>query len=519
MQRLSSYLCGCWVEGEGQPAVLLDPATEEPLAEIRAVARLGDAVAHARERGGPALRALSFVERGQLLSGLSKLIHESRDELIDLAVRNGGNTRQDAKFDVDGAIGALAHYAELGAKLGPARALYDGEPEQIGRSPRLVGRHLLVPRLGVAVFVNAFNFPAWGFAEKAACALLAGMPVLTKPATATALVAHRIFERIAERRALPDGTFQLLLGPVGDLLDHLGGQDVLAFTGSSGTGARIKGDPRLVGRNVRVNLEADSLNAAVLGPDPGPSSSTFKMMVADVVRDMTQKTGQKCTAIRRVLVPADRLDDARAALRDRLETVVVGNPASGSVTMGPLATREQLADVRAGVARLRREAESVHGGDGTVTPVGVAEGKGFFFGPVLLECASAERAPVVHELEVFGPVATVVPYDGSAEAAVAAVRRGQGGLVASVYSDDRELLAALIAGIAPFHGRVYVGSEKIADKSAGPGAVPPQLVHGGPGRAGAGEELGGVRGMALYQQRVAIQGDRAVLDAIAGRLS
>jgi len=518
MLRLRSYLEGTWSEGEGVPATLHDPSTEEPLAEIRAAASLAGAVAYARERGGPALRSLSFAERGQLLLGLSKLLHESRDELIELALRNGGNTRQDAKFDIDGAIGALVHYAELGTKLGASRVLLDGEPDAIGRSPRLVGRHVLVPRSGVAVFVNAFNFPAWGFAEKAACALLAGMPVLTKPATATALVAHRIFERMAERRALPEGTFQLLLGPVGDLFDHLDGQDVLAFTGSSGTGARLKGDPRLVGRSVRVNLEADSLNAAVLGPDAGPASATFKMMATDVVRDMTQKTGQKCTAIRRVLVPADRLDDLRAALCERLETVATGHPAAAGVTMGPLATRDQLADVRAGLARLRAEAKSVFGGDGSIEPVGVPAGTGFFFGPVLLECDRSSEPTVVHQLEVFGPVATLLPYDGTTAAAAASVRRGGGGLVASVYSDDRDVVAEVIAGIAPYHGRIFVGSEKIADKSAGPGTVPPALVHGGPGRAGAGEELGGVRGLALYQQRVALQGDRAILEAVAARL-
>jgi oxepin-CoA hydrolase/3-oxo-5,6-dehydrosuberyl-CoA semialdehyde dehydrogenase len=519
MLRLRSYLENEWRDGDGAPAVLVNPSTEEPLAEIRAAGALGGAVSFARDRGGPALRALTFAQRGELLLALSKLIHGSRDELIELALQNGGNTRSDAKFDIDGAIGALIHYSELGAKLGAERVLYDGDADQIGRSPRLVGRHVRVPRLGVAVFVNAFNFPAWGFAEKAACALLAGMPVITKPATATAMVAHRIFERIAEQQTLPAGSFQLLLGPVGDLFDHLDGQDVLAFTGSSGTGARLRGDPRLVGRNVRVNLEADSLNAAVLGADAGPSSGTFKMMVADVVRDMTQKTGQKCTAIRRVMVPVDRLEDVRAALCDRLEQVATGNPAADGVTMGPLATRDQLDDVKAGIATLRSESRSVFGGDGAVVPLGVPPGTGFFLGPVLLEDErSNDGVGVVHQLEVFGPVATLVPYDGSAAAAAAAVRRGQGGLVASVYSDDREVIAETIAGLAPYHGRIFVGSEKVADKSAGPGTVPPQLVHGGPGRAGAGEELGGLRGLALYQQRVALQGDRAILDAIAGRL-
>ena len=517
MKRLTSYLQGSFSDGEGDISILVNPSTEEPVAELAGERDLGPAVAWARREGGPALRELTFAQRGAVLKQISKVIYENRDDLIGLAIENGGNTRGDAKFDIDGASGTLAYYAELGAKLGDARALADGESEQVGRSPRLHGRHILVPRVGVALHINAFNFPAWGFGEKAACALLAGMPVITKPATATAVVAHRIVELVAAADILPTGAFQLLLGPVGNLLDHAEGQDVLAFTGSGATGARLRGDQRLVERNVRVNVEADSLNAAVLGPDVEIGSDTWDMFVAEVSRDMTQKTGQKCTAIRRILVPQERVDDVVAALSDRLEMVKVGNPAAEGVTMGPLATASQLADVRQGFAALSQEAGAVWGGSGEVSPIGAPEGKGFFFGPVLLKCDDPAAAQSVHSLEVFGPVSTICPYDGTAATAVDLVSRGGGGLVSSVYADDRDFITEAVLGIAPHHGRIYLGSEKVASKSPGPGTVLPQLVHGGPGRAGAGEELGGTRGMAFYMQRTALQGDRVILDAMQSR--
>jgi 3,4-dehydroadipyl-CoA semialdehyde dehydrogenase len=506
MMRLRSHLQGQWVDGEAV-AVLVDPATEEPVAEIAGSRDLAGALRFARDKGGPALRELGFKQRGELLRRLAKALHEKRDELIGLAVKNGGNTRSDAKFDIDGASFTLSYYADFADTLGDARTLLDGEPLQLGRSARFYGQHVLSPRAGVAVHVNAYNFPAWGPAEKAACAILAGMPVLTKPATATALVTHRMVELWTEAKILPEGALQLLLGPVGDLLHHVDGQDVLAFTGSGETGARLRGDPRIVSRGVRVNVEADSLNAAVLGEDVEPGSPSWDLFVADVARDMTQKTGQKCTAIRRVLVPPAAEARVREALVERLSSVKVGNPREDDVGMGPLSTKEQLASVREGVARLKKDAETVV--EGTAPA-----GKGFFHGVVLLRQAKAEAASAVHEHEVFGPVATLLPYDGKAASAVDLVRRGAGGLVCSVYSDDRAFLRDFVRGAAPYHGRLYLGSAKIAGQTPGPGTVLPQLVHGGPGRAGAGEELGGLRGMMLYLQRTALEGDKALLEAI-----
>jgi len=516
MITLRSHLGGSWFRGQGKEETLVNPATEEPLATVvTGGADLAAALDFARRRGGEALRALTFAERGELLKAMSDLFQAHREELLDLAVANGGNTRSDAKFDVDGAIFTLSTYAELGRALGARRVLADGEGVQLGRSPRFHGQHLLVPRQGVAVHINAFNFPAWGTAEKAATALLAGVPVLTKPATSSALVTARMVELLVEKNVLPVGALSLLVGRVGDLLDHVGPQDVVAFTGSGATGQKIRVLPALVRHSVRLNVEADSLNAAVLGPDVEPDSETWGFYVKDVVRDMTQKAGQKCTAIRRLLVPADKADRLRDDLIERLSAVTVGNPAHEGVRMGPLATAGQRDDVRQGIDLLARDGRLVLGSF-EVKAVGAPEGKGFFVAPTLIEVEPGADAPSVHGHEVFGPAATVVPYSGGAAEAVALVARGEGGLVSSVYSEDVGFVGDVVLGLAPYHGRIFMGSAKIAEASPGPGTVLPQLVHGGPGRAGGGEELGGLRGLEFYQQRVALEGSRPVIERIAG---
>jgi oxepin-CoA hydrolase/3-oxo-5,6-dehydrosuberyl-CoA semialdehyde dehydrogenase len=513
---LRSHVCGHWQEGQGDLDTLVNPATEEPLA--RAGARGVDrkaALAYARATGGPALRAMSFAERGAMLKAMCDALQSQRDELLDLAVANGGNTRGDAKFDVDGATFTLSAYADLGKSLGGARWLVDGEGVTLGRTPRFHGQHIAVPRHGVAIHVNAFNFPAWGLAEKAACALLAGMPVLAKPATSSGLVAHRIVEILLEKKLLPEGALSLLAGEAGDLLQHAGAQDVVAFTGSGVTGARIRALPNVIENAVRVNVEADSLNAAILGPDVEPGSETYDYYLKDVVRDMTQKAGQKCTAIRRVLVPAVLADRVRDDLIDRLKGIVVGDPAHQGVRMGPLATRQQHQDVREGIGALARDGRLVLG-SATTEGVGAPAGKGFYVAPALIELEPGAEGPSVHSREVFGPAASVVPYSGTAEEAAAIVARGNGGLVASVYSEDAAFTAETALGLAPYHGRVFLGSARIAEQSPGPGTVLPLLVHGGPGRAGGGEELGGLRGLAFYMQRVALEGSRPVIERVLG---
>ncbi|MFI5183796.1 MAG: 3,4-dehydroadipyl-CoA semialdehyde dehydrogenase [Vicinamibacteria bacterium] len=515
METLRSYVGGRWAEGEGPLDTLVNPATEEPLARLgnEGIDR-GAALDYARRTGGPVLRALTFAERGELLSAMCDRIQAHRDEILDLAVANGGNTRSDAKFDVDGATFTLSAYAELGKSLGAARLLADGEGVTLGRSPRFHGQHIAVPRQGVAIHVNAFNFPAWGLAEKAAVAILAGVPVVAKPATSSSLVAHRIMEILVDRKVLPEGVLSLLVGGAGDLLRHVGPQDVVAFTGSGDTGALIRALPEVIRDSVRVNVEADSLNAAVLGPDVEPGSETYELFLKDVVRDMTQKAGQKCTAIRRVLAPEGLADRVRDDLIDRLSTITVGNPAHDGVRMGPVATAAQRDDVTIGIEALARDGRLVFGR--TAAPVGVPGGKGFFVGPVLIEVEPGADAPTVHSREVFGPVATVVPFPGDAPSAARIVARGRGGLVSSIYSEDAAFTTEAALGLAPYHGRLFLGSAKIAEQSPGPGTVLPSLVHGGPGRAGGGEELGGLRGLAFYMQRVALEGSRPVIERIAG---
>jgi oxepin-CoA hydrolase/3-oxo-5,6-dehydrosuberyl-CoA semialdehyde dehydrogenase len=509
MKKLASYVNGSWVVGTGPTQTLYNPATEEAIAETSTEGiDFAAAVHHARTRGGPALRALTFAERGKLLQRMAKAIHDAREELLGLAVQNGGNTRGDAKFDVDGASATLAAYAELGKELGDTRVIVDGDPVQLGRTARYQGVHIRVPRRGVAVHVNAFNFPAWGLCEKAATALLAGMPVISKPATSTAMLSHRMVEIFVQENILPEGALSFIAGGAGNLLDHLGGQDVLAFTGSSDTARTLRGLPNFLAHSVHVNIEADSLNE--------PGSETWQLFLVDVVRDMTQKAGQKCTAIRRVFVPESRLDQVAEALSERLAGITVGNPAEQGVNMGPLSSAAQLRDVRSGIDRLAAQTEPVFGGTGEVTAVGVSAGKGYFVGPVLRRARDARAAAAVHEHEVFGPVVTLLPYSGDPEEAADLVALGSGGLVASAYTDERDYAHAVTLALAPWNGRIYLGSAKMAAQSMGPGTVMASLVHGGPGRAGGGEELGSLRGMGLYQQRTAVQGDKGMLKALTG---
>lgn len=514
MLELGSYVSGKWVKGGGKAAELVNPSTEEVLAKASTEGiDFGAALAHARDVGGPALRAMTFAQRGEMLRAMSRAIHAKRDELVGLAIANGGNTRGDAKFDIDGATGTLAAYADLAKELGDTRLLVDGEGVQLGRSARLFGQHVWTPRRGVAVHVNAFNFPAWGLCEKAATALLAGMPVISKPATSTALVAHRIVEILVAEKILPEGALSFVCGSTGDLLDRLGGQDVLAFTGSSITAAKLREGRGVLHEGTKINVEADSLNAAILGADVDGSSDVMNLFVGDVVREMTQKTGQKCTATRRIYVPKDRLGEVIERLRERLSAIKVGNPEKEEVTMGPVATAQQLHDVRAGIEKLASAGKIVFGGAGSVDGIGAPAGKGYFVSPTLVSCEDPKPGDPVHSHEVFGPVATVMPY-ASAEQAAGLVAAGGGGLVASVYSDEKDFLREVVSALAPFHGRLVIGSAKIAGQALPPGMALPQLVHGGPGRAGGGEELGGRRGMTFYMQRTALQGDRALLDAL-----
>lgn len=500
MKTLESYVLGSWTAGTEAGRTLVNPSTEAPLATMSTAGiDMAAVLRHGREVGGPALRALGFRERANRLKALSKAIYEHREELIDISTANAGTTRGDSKFDIDGCTGTLASYAHYGKTLEEGGVLADGTGDQLGRTARFWGQHLFVPKEGVAVHINAFNFPAWNMGEKMACAILAGMPVIEKPGTPTAMLAWRIAQIIVESELLPEGSFQFLAGGVDDLLDHMGPQDCLAFTGSSWTGAKLRGNANLVKHNVHVNIEADSLNAAVLGPDVENDSETFGAFVANVAQDMTQKTGQKCTAVRRIFVPADRVDEVKDELVAALSRIQVGDPSSRETNMGPVASKQQFDDVREGIEKLAAESTILCGG------LDAVHEKGFFIAPTLL-LANDPEGEVFHEFEVFGPCATIIPYSGESADAVRLVNKGGGGLVASVYSNDRKWTESVFLGIAPWHGRVWIASDRVVEQMTPPGMVLPASIHGGPGRAGGGAELGGLRGLEPYLQRVALQG-------------
>ena len=520
MQILESFVNDTWTPGASEGAVLIDPSTEQAVARTSTEGiDFGASLEHARSVGSPALRAMTFAQRGAMLGELAQAVVSARTELLDLSMANNGATRSDAKFDVDGASFTLSAYADLGAELGDRTHLVDGEVVELLRSRRLGGLHIRTTRPGVAVHINAFNFPAWGLAEKAAVAWLAGMPVVTKPATATALTAWRLTRALVEAGALPPGALSFIAGPAGDLTSHLRAGDVLAFTGSSAVGCKLRTLSHVAAGGVPVNVEADSVNAAVLGPDVEPGDAAWDLMVRDVFRDMTQKTGQKCTAIRRAIVPAERADEFVEALVDQTSRLRIGDPRASGVRMGPVVSARQRDDVLAGIDRLASQLELVRGSGRPSELTGVDGDKGFFVDAHILRAAdpaASLAADVVHDHEVFGPVSSVLPYDGTAAQAAQLVERGRGGLVATVYSDDRAWSREAVLALAPWSGRVMLGSSKIAEISPGPGTVLPQLVHGGPGRAGGGEELGGVRGLDLYMQRTALQGYRPLLDRLFG---
>jgi oxepin-CoA hydrolase/3-oxo-5,6-dehydrosuberyl-CoA semialdehyde dehydrogenase len=512
MRTLKSYLGDRWQAGQSEGNKLLDPTTGEVIATTSTSGLdFSAALHHARTVGGPALRAMTFAERGAMLLKVSNEIHKHRTELLELSELNTGTTHSDSKFDIDGATVTLAAYAKIGESLSNRTTLLDGEGEQIGRSPRYHGQHIRVALRGVAVHINAFNFPAWGFAEKAACAWLAGMPVLCKPATATALPAYRICEILVESGILPKGAWSFLCGSVGDLLDHLDYQDVIAFTGSAQTGMKIRGHKNVLSKSIRVNVEADSLNAVVLGPDVERGSDCYDLFLRELAREMTQKSGQKCTATRRVIIPEGMTESVTEDLKSRLQDYTFGCPKEEGVRVGTLAAPEQVVQVAQGLAQLSTVCDLLLGeipSPEATTPALVK--------PVLFLCKKPLTTPLVHQLEVFGPCATLLPYDGSAEEASKLVAMGCGGLVATVYSDDLDFTGVMLEEIAPYHGRVLLGSKRVAEFSTGPGLVLPTLTHGGPGRAGGGLELGGLRGLNLYQQTCAVQGARPVLDRVFG---
>ena len=512
---LESYATGSWFRADDDGAPLLDAATGEEVARVSATGLdLGAMTRHAREVGGPALRELTFHERAALLKETAKRLTAIKEELYQLSTRTGA-TRRDSFVDIDGGIGTLFSYASKGTRELPNDVVaLDGAVERLGREGTFLGQHVHVSRPGVAVQINAFNFPVWGFLEKLAPAFLAGLPTIVKPASQTAYVTELVVRRIVESGILPEGTLQLLCGSPSGLLDQLGPQDSVAFTGSATTGAMLREHPAVLHRGVRLGVEADSLNCSILGPDVGVDDPEFDLFVKGVVTEMTVKAGQKCTAIRRTLVPAGMADKVIDAITDRLSRVSVGNPANDEVRMGALASLEQREEVRRAVAALRSSADIVFGSPDTVDPVDADPERGAFMSPLLLRADAGAEEP--HDIEPFGPVSTVITYDGL-DQAVALAARGSGSLVGSLVTHDPEVARAVVLGVAPWHGRILVLDRDDAAESTGHGSPLPMLVHGGPGRAGGGEELGGIRGVLHHMQRTAVQASPDMLTAITGQ--
>jgi oxepin-CoA hydrolase/3-oxo-5,6-dehydrosuberyl-CoA semialdehyde dehydrogenase len=511
---LESFAEGKWVSPAGTLAEI-PSAIDGHVVAVASSAGLdfGAMARYARRIGGPALRRLTFHERADILKRLAAYLTERKQALYELAFDTGA-TRKDNWVDIDGGIGALFAYASFGRKELPSeRFIVDGPVTGLSKGGTFVGGHVLTPLHGLAVHINAYNFPCWGMLEKLAPSLLAGVPVLTKPATATAYVAHAVVRLIAESGILPPGSLQFVSGSTGDLLDHLTGQDVVSFTGSIETSGKLRNHPAVSRNAVRFIAERDSLNAAVLGPDAGLGSPEFDLFVREVVREMTVKAGQKCTAIRRVLVPRARTDEAIEALRARLSRVVVGDPRREDVSMGPVVSLAQRNDVRGKIAEIMSDAEIVFGNPGHCEPAGGDAVNGAFLSPVLLHCGDPARSRHVHTTEAFGPVSTVLPYD-DLDQAISLAQRGEGSLVASIFTYDPAVAIELTMGMAAYHGRLIHVDRDCAKESTGHGSPLPGLVHGGPGRAGGGEELGGIRGVQHYMQRTALQGSPARLASL-----
>ncbi|GAA4833724.1 phenylacetic acid degradation bifunctional protein PaaZ [Saccharopolyspora rosea] len=516
MAALRSYVGGEWRVPSDEGAPLHDAVTGEEVARISSAGiDMAAALDHGRTRGGPALAELTFHQRAALLKALASHLREHREELYALSTRTGA-TKGDSAFDVDGGIGVLFGYSSKGRRELPNDTVYvDGAVEPLGKGGTFVGQHVCTPLQGVAVQINAFNFPVWGPLEKFAPAFLAGMPTLVKPASQTAYLTHRLVELMIGSGLLPEGALQLVCGSAGDLLDHVTDQDVVSFTGSAATGRRLRAHPAVLAGSVRFNVEADSLNCSILGPDAEPGGAEFELFVKQLVTEMTVKAGQKCTAIRRALVPAHRVDDVVEAAVRRLERVTVGNPALSEVRMGALASLEQREEVRRSLKSLLEAGTLVHGDPDRFDLVDADPDRGAFLPPLLVRCDDPDR-PQPHEVEAFGPVSTVLPYT-TTEQAIDLARRGQGSLAGSVVTADPAFAREVVLGTASRHGRLLVLNSDNAGESTGHGSPLPALVHGGPGRAGGGEEMGGIRGVLHHMQRTAVQAGPDVLSAITGQ--
>jgi oxepin-CoA hydrolase/3-oxo-5,6-dehydrosuberyl-CoA semialdehyde dehydrogenase len=514
-QTLQSFIAGRWV-GREAAQTLRSAVNGQPIASTHAEAvDFGEALDHARGLGLRTLLAMDFQQRAQRLRALAKYLLEHKETLYAVSAHTGA-TRADSWIDIEGGIATLSAYAGMGGnELPSGNVVHEGPAMPLGKQGGFAGTHILVPRRGVAVHINAFNFPIWGLLEKWAPSFLAGMPCIGKPATATSYLTEALVRLMNASGLLPEGSLQLVIGGTGDLLDRLQGSDVVTFTGSADTAAKLRVHPNLVRQSVPFNAEADSLNCAVLAPDVRPADEEFDLFVKEVAREMTVKAGQKCTAIRRAIVPRQHLDEVMARLRARLAKVVVGDPALEEVRMGALASHAQREDVAGRVQALLGHAELVHGERDGFAPRGLGTAEGAFFAPTLLLARDPLHNDAVHDIEAFGPVSTLMAYD-DLDQALALAARGKGSLVGTLVTREPATAAYVVPQAAALHGRFLVLDREAAVESTGHGSPLPMLKHGGPGRAGGGEELGGLRAVKHYLQRTAVQGSPTMLAAVTG---
>ena len=514
MMKLQNYALGEWVAGTGPQADLFHAVSGEKIGETSSGGLDFKAMAHyARSVGGPKLRGMTFHDRARMLKAMAKYLMERTAAYYAISAMTGA-TKPDSWVDIEGGIGTLFAYASRGRREFPNERFHvEGPMEPLSKGGTFIGRHIAVPLEGVAIHINAFNFPSWGMLEKLAPTLLAGMPAIVKPATVTSYLTEAMVRDMIASKIFPEGALQLICGSAGDLLTHVDMQDAVAFTGSAATGRMLKKSPAILEHSVRFNMEADSLNCSILGPDAAPGTKEFDLFIKEVVREMTTKAGQKCTAIRRTIVPSGMEEAVISALKKRLAGVTIGDPSVEGVRMGPLASRAQVRDVGAAASKIRAATELVYGGSDDFAVTGADRSKGSFFAPMLLACAEPFTHSEPHDIEAFGPVNTVMPYK-TIDEAIELAKLGRGSLCGSLITADTNVARQVVLGVAPFHGRILVLDWTSAKESTGHGSPLPNLIHGGPGRAGGGEEMGGGRGVLHYMQRTAMQGSPAMITAV-----
>lgn len=514
MAKLENFILGRWITGDGEGQPLFNAVTGEQIATASTKGiDFKDILQYARTTGNPALRNMSFHERGLMLKNLALHLRNHLDKFYQISYQTGA-TKADSWVDIEGGIGNLFSYASLRRKFPDEPYCLDGEHHVLGKANTFMGHHLLVPKEGVAVHINAFNFPVWGMLEKIAVNLLAGMPAVVKPATVTSFLTEAVVREIIASGILPQGALQLVCGSAGDMLQHVTDQDVVTFTGSASTGLMLKSTPSILSQNVPFTMEADSLNCIVLGKDVTPDMPEWDIFLKEVRKEITTKCGQKCTAIRRIFVPADKIEDVQIALGKYLSQTTIGNPLNDKVRMGSLAGELQRVEVKAQVQKLLASSQLIYGSLDSVQVIDADAEKGAFMSPLLLLNENPFQSKEVHEIEAFGPVSTLMPYD-HVEDAIQLAKMGKGSLVSSIVTADKNIAKSYVLGAGMYHGRILVLNSDCAKESTGHGSPLPLLVHGGPGRAGGGEEMGGIRGVKHYMQRVAIQGSPDMITAIS----